>query len=154
MSCELAGNATSSEYILAESGTCYLSHETHANAVSVLLPASTTTAHIFHTQTSNHGIAKGSIIRPRPPPGRKRKSLEQERSPACQAFVAVIPPVKESFMKLPIALEGCRNSFDENVPSIWTCTPQSVHLASHCLVRLFLELGHTKKVAICSLLDT
>jgi hypothetical protein len=48
-------------------------------------------------------------------------------------------------MKLPIALEGCRNSFDENMPSIWTCTPQSVHLASHCLVRLFLELGHTKK---------
>ena len=51
--CELAGNATSSEYILAESGTCYLSHETRANAVSVLLPASTTKAHIFHTQTSN-----------------------------------------------------------------------------------------------------
>ena len=59
MSCELAGNATSSEYILAESGTCYLSHETRANAVSVLLPASTTTAHIFHNANLKSWNCKG-----------------------------------------------------------------------------------------------
>ena len=133
MSCELAGNATSSEYILAESGTCYLSHETRADAVSVLLPASTTTAHLFHTQTSNPGIAargassgqdhrlagnvsplnrNGALL------ARHLWQLYHRSRRASLNFQSPLQDVRTPLMRI------CRP---------WTCTPRSVHLASHCL---------------------